>query len=287
MIDDPQQVEQLLKRLESSLPLPAIVTPELAAVIRERSSGTDPPRRCIITKTFYGGDEGGILCGLDLSKGEHAKEVFVVSLTHLDFDPGSALAGEIAAYQKHRIARLQHGGATRSGHGRPRAMTRGRRRAQASESGPDPVPKTMAAHYQALVGLTDAFCSRHLNEGYAQLARRAAAALCRKRPSPVLSGQPESWACGIFMPLAKSTSCPTRVRRRTCQCRNSAPVLVSRRAQATARPRRCVRRSASKAEIITGGCRRISPRRRWPGWSKSMDWRNGHPAPAAAPQIAS
>ena len=203
MIDDPQQVEQLLKRLESSLPLPAIVTPELAAVIRERSSGTDPPRRCIITKTFYGGDEGGILCGLDLGKGEHAKEVFVVSLTHLDFDPGSPLAGEIAAYQKHRIARLQHGGATRSGHGRSRAMTRGRRRAQVSESGPDPVPKTMAAHYQALVGLTDAFCSRHLNEGYAQLARRAAAALCRKRPSPVLSGQPESWACGILYALGQ------------------------------------------------------------------------------------
>src|SRR3954447_5152527 len=103
MIDDPQQVEQLLKRLESSLPLPAIVTPELAAVIRERSSGTDPPRRCIITKTFYGGDEGGILCGLDLGKGEHAKEVFVVSLTHLDFDPGSAQrAGE-----HHRILMLE------------------------------------------------------------------------------------------------------------------------------------------------------------------------------------
>src|SRR3954451_2448067 len=58
MIDEPQQVVPLLKRLELSLPLPAIVTPELAAVIRERSSGTDPPRRCIITKTFYGGDEG-------------------------------------------------------------------------------------------------------------------------------------------------------------------------------------------------------------------------------------
>src|SRR3954453_17630040 len=211
MIDDPQQGEQLLKRLESSLPLPAIVTPELAAVIRERSSGTDPPRRCIITKTFYGGDEGGILCGLDLGKGEHAKEVFVVSLTHLDFDPGSPLAGEIAAYQRHRIARLQHGGGTRSRHGRAarsrhgpsRATTRGRWRAQASESGPDPVPKTMAAHYQALVGLTDAFCSRHLNESYAQLARRAAAALCRKRPSPVLSGQPESWACGILYALGQ------------------------------------------------------------------------------------
>src|SRR3954470_18229977 len=99
MIDHPQQVEQLLKRLESSLPLPEIVTPELAAVIRERLPGTDPPRRCTITKTFYGGDEGGILCGLDFGKGEPPKEVFVVSLTRLDFDSGSPLAGEIAAYQ--------------------------------------------------------------------------------------------------------------------------------------------------------------------------------------------
>src|SRR4051794_8378965 len=124
MIDDPQQMEQLLKRLESSLPLPAIVTPELAAVIRERSSGTDLPRRCIITKTFYGGDKGGILCGLDLGKEEHAKEVFVVSLTHLDFDPGSPLAGEIAAY--HLVARI---GRLASGAGRCRttapSLTRG------------------------------------------------------------------------------------------------------------------------------------------------------------------
>jgi hypothetical protein len=65
------------------------------------------------------------------------------------------------------------------------------------------VPKAMAAHYQALVALTDAFCRRHLNEGYAELAQRAAAALCRKRPSPVLSGQPEGWACGILYALGQ------------------------------------------------------------------------------------
>ncbi|MGH7122260.1 MAG: DUF6398 domain-containing protein [Acetobacteraceae bacterium] len=204
MIDDPQEVEGLLERLESSLPLPAIVTPELAAAIRERSSGTDPPRRCAITQTFYGGDEGGILCELDLGEGEHAKEAFIVSLTHLAFDPGSPLAGEIAAYQTHRIEQLQRmDEAMPSGRGRSRAATRGRRPAKLPGSMPNPVPKAMAAHYQALAGLTDAFCRRHLSEDYAQLARRAAAALCRKRPSPVLSGQPESWACGILYALGQ------------------------------------------------------------------------------------
>lgn len=37
----------------------------------------------------------------------------------------------------------------------------------------------------------------HLNEEYAQLIRFAAAALCRKRPSPLTSGRLEIWACGI------------------------------------------------------------------------------------------
>ena len=62
----------------------------------------------------------------------------------------------------------------------------------------------MTEHYQALVALTDAFCRRHLNEDYAELARRAAAALCRKRPSPVLSGQKASWACGILYALGQA-----------------------------------------------------------------------------------
>jgi hypothetical protein len=201
MIDDPHQAKRLFDRLESSLPLPAIITPELAAVIRERSPGADPPRRCTVTKTFYAGDEGGILCGLDLGAGENAEEVFVVSITHLAFDPELPLARDIAAYQQHRIERLQHTGGARSAeHGRSRR----RRPAQSPGSGRNPVPKAMMAHYQALVALTDAFCRRHLNEDYAELARRAAAALCRKRPSPVLSGQKASWACGILYALGQA-----------------------------------------------------------------------------------
>jgi hypothetical protein len=59
------------------------------------------------------------------------------------------------------------------------------------------VPKSMQAAYDAVTTLTDAFCRYHLDEDYRELARRMTAALCRKRPSPLTSGQPRTWACGI------------------------------------------------------------------------------------------
>jgi len=57
------------------------------------------------------------------------------------------------------------------------------------------VPKPMQATFDAIVTLTDAFCRAHLDEEYAQLARQATAALCRKRPSPLATGNPKTWCC--------------------------------------------------------------------------------------------
>lgn len=48
-----------------------------------------------------------------------------------------------------------------------------------------------------IAGLVDAFCREHLNDEYAALCRRLTEKLARKRPSPLLSGQPNSWAAGI------------------------------------------------------------------------------------------
>jgi uncharacterized protein DUF6398 len=66
---------------------------------------------------------------------------------------------------------------------------------------PDPererIPTRVRPTYDELVSRTDAVCRDHLNEEYAQLCRRLAAALCRKRPSPVTRGRIDSWACGI------------------------------------------------------------------------------------------
>jgi hypothetical protein len=63
------------------------------------------------------------------------------------------------------------------------------------------VPKNMQSTYNAIAALTDEFCSQHLNAEYAQLARQLTAALCRKRPSPLSKGKPNSWACGIIYAL--------------------------------------------------------------------------------------
>ncbi len=48
-----------------------------------------------------------------------------------------------------------------------------------------------------LIEMTDSFCGEFLTEEYAELCRKLATALARKRPSPLLQGRLETWACGI------------------------------------------------------------------------------------------
>jgi hypothetical protein len=70
---------------------------------------------------------------------------------------------------------------------------------------PDPERsiKAMRPTFEAVVALTDAICAQHLDDDYARLAREMAAALCRKRPSPLASGQPRTWAGGILHELGR------------------------------------------------------------------------------------
>ena len=63
------------------------------------------------------------------------------------------------------------------------------------------MPKAVKPAFEAVVVLTDAICKRHLNEEWAVLSRKLAAALARKRPSPLNSGQPQVWAAGILHAL--------------------------------------------------------------------------------------
>jgi hypothetical protein len=59
------------------------------------------------------------------------------------------------------------------------------------------IPETTRPAYHAIVGLTDGFCRGHLDDEYGALCRKLAGMLARKRPSPLTSGKPESWASGI------------------------------------------------------------------------------------------
>lgn len=61
-------------------------------------------------------------------------------------------------------------------------------------------PSPTAAQHPAvakIAELVDAFCEEHLNEEYAALCRCLTEKLARKRPSPLVSGRPNTWACGI------------------------------------------------------------------------------------------
>ena len=63
------------------------------------------------------------------------------------------------------------------------------------------VPASVEPAYSAIVNLTDVVCDQLLNSEYAVLARRLAATLARKRPSPIARGKPEIWACAILYAL--------------------------------------------------------------------------------------
>jgi hypothetical protein len=58
MIDRPEQVEHLMKRLGASLPIPARLTPEVQMTLHQQR-GVTMPANCSITWISYAGDEGG------------------------------------------------------------------------------------------------------------------------------------------------------------------------------------------------------------------------------------
>jgi len=109
MIDNPGQVDRLIATLRQSLPLFATVTPEVAAIISEKSPAADPRHRYAITRVDYAGDEGGIVCKVELGP-ENGDRALFASITHLQFGRAGPIGRQIAAYQKHRVKRLRRVG---------------------------------------------------------------------------------------------------------------------------------------------------------------------------------
>lgn len=65
------------------------------------------------------------------------------------------------------------------------------------------VPKKMREKYDAIIARTDTVCRESLTAEYVDLARKMAAALSRKRPSPLQRGQVRSWAASIVYALGQ------------------------------------------------------------------------------------
>jgi hypothetical protein len=61
----------------------------------------------------------------------------------------------------------------------------------------------MQQRYDEIVALCDKVAAKHLGAEYAELCRRMAAELARRRPSPLRHGQPRMWAAGIIYTVGK------------------------------------------------------------------------------------
>lgn len=106
MIDDPAKTDRLVAEMEVSLPLQTRLSPNVQSTLAKQSPDSPIPDRCMVTKIFYMGEEGGIVCGLNIG-GPDTKTPFFVSITHLIFDRRCSIFRQIDAYQRHRVKKLK------------------------------------------------------------------------------------------------------------------------------------------------------------------------------------
>lgn len=66
MIDDPQKTDRLMIMLKLSLPIQAHITRCLGKLLAEQSPDTPILGQCNVIDVVYSGDEGGIVCCLDI-----------------------------------------------------------------------------------------------------------------------------------------------------------------------------------------------------------------------------
>ena len=106
MIDDPQKADRLMAMLKFALPIQTNIPRDLGKSLAEQSPNIPIPGQCNVIDVVYSGDEGGILCCLDIG-GANTAVAHLVSITHLAFNRNISLTREIEAYQRHRNKKLK------------------------------------------------------------------------------------------------------------------------------------------------------------------------------------
>ncbi len=93
---------QLVKEIESHLPLPVYATPESSRSLRKRGNRVSVDEELKVTSVFDSGDMGGILCAIENEKQE---EVFVISLTHLRLCSDHLRSRSVAMGERRAVTR--------------------------------------------------------------------------------------------------------------------------------------------------------------------------------------
>lgn len=131
-----------------------------------------------------------------------------------------------------------------------------------AEQATDSVPKAMRPIFEHIVALTDAVCKEHLNDDYVVYSRRLTATLCRKRPSPLLSGRLDIWACGIVYALGSANWLFDRSQHLTMSAQQLCDlfgVKLNTAANRAARIRTDCRVAANNAQWVLPGMLAVNP----------------------------
>jgi hypothetical protein len=106
MLDNPVEVDTLMRKMEDHVPIPVRVTNALVRSLRGSEVRLPSSRRVEIESVLYLGDEGSIACVLKIPESENP---VIVSLTHLRLNGSHPLAQDIRAYQIRRTRALAQG----------------------------------------------------------------------------------------------------------------------------------------------------------------------------------
>ena len=116
------------------------------------------------------------------------------------------------------------------------------------------VPKAFGETYAAITATTDDVCQAHLNEEYGELARFASAALCRKRPSLLSKGKPQTWACGILYALGRVNFLSDKSHEPSMALGELCDLMATGKSTASAKQGSYPKRWSSTSFTRTGGC---------------------------------
>ncbi len=106
MIDDLEKTNLLLEKLKTVVPIETRLSHSLMRLLAEKSPDVPIPETCNVIDVFYTGDEGGIICSLDIG-GPQARNANLVSITHLSFHRNTPMSREIDRYQRHRVKKIK------------------------------------------------------------------------------------------------------------------------------------------------------------------------------------
>jgi hypothetical protein len=103
-IDNFAAAQDLADRLKETVPFRVRAGFQLLGVIQEGGISANEQTWFTVIFVGYSGDEGGIMCALEMENGAKAH---ITSLTHLKIDPEHPLVLEVTFYQQQRIARIK------------------------------------------------------------------------------------------------------------------------------------------------------------------------------------